>query len=135
MQEWLQDERFVDSGLVVVTQGAVATAAGEDVTDLAHAPLWGLLRSAQTESPGRIRLLDLDAADTPALPAAVASGEVQAAVRSGELLVPRLRRAVPGQGAVSWGSGPVLVTGGTGGLGAVVARHLVVQHGSGRWCW
>ncbi|WP_406206889.1 type I polyketide synthase [Streptomyces sp. NBC_01017] len=129
VQEWLQDERFVDSGLVVVTQGAVATAAGEDVTDLAHAPLWGLLRSAQTESPGRIRLLDLDAADTPALPAAVASGEVQAAVRSGELLVPRLRRAVPGQGAVSWGSGPVLVTGGTGGLGAVVARHLVVQHG------
>ncbi|MFJ1876601.1 SDR family NAD(P)-dependent oxidoreductase [Streptomyces chartreusis] len=129
VQEWLQDERFADSRLVVVTRGAVATAADEDVTDLTHAPLWGLLRSAQTESPGRIQLLDLDTTDTPALTAAVASGEMQVAVRSGELVVPRLRRAVPGEGAVSWGSGPVLVTGGTGGLGAVVARHLVRVHG------
>ncbi|CAM5465902.1 SDR family NAD(P)-dependent oxidoreductase OS=Streptomyces chartreusis OX=1969 GN=CP983_10925 PE=4 SV=1 [Streptomyces chartreusis] len=114
---------------MVVTRGAVATAADEDVTDLTHAPLWGLLRSAQTESPGRIQLLDLDTTDTPVLTAAVASGEMQVAVRSGELVVPRLRRAVPGEGAVSWGSGPVLVTGGTGGLGAVVARHLVRVHG------
>ncbi|MFF1323491.1 SDR family NAD(P)-dependent oxidoreductase [Streptomyces chartreusis] len=129
VQEWLQDERFADSRLVVVTRGAVATAADEDVTDLTHAPLWGLLRSAQTESPGRIQLLDLDTTDTPALTAAVASGVMQVAVRSGELVVPRLRRAVPGEGAVSWGSGPVLVTGGTGGLGAVVARHLVRVHG------
>ncbi|MGW6890265.1 SDR family NAD(P)-dependent oxidoreductase [Streptomyces chartreusis] len=129
VQEWLQDERFADSRLVVVTRGAVATAADEDVTDLTHAPLWGLLRSAQTESPGRIQLLDLDTTDTPVLTAAVASGEMQVAVRSGELVVPRLRRAVPGEGAVSWGSGPVLVTGGTGGLGAVVARHLVRVHG------
>ncbi|MFD8047435.1 SDR family NAD(P)-dependent oxidoreductase [Streptomyces chartreusis] len=129
VQEWLQDERFADSRLVAVTRGAVATAADEDVTDLTHAPLWGLLRSAQTESPGRIRLLDVDTTDTPALTAAVASGEAQVAVRSGELVVPRLRRAVPGEGAVSWGAGPVLVTGGTGGLGAVVARHLVRVHG------
>ncbi|MFG2268323.1 SDR family NAD(P)-dependent oxidoreductase [Streptomyces chartreusis] len=129
VQEWLQDERFADSRFVVVTRGAVATAADEDVTDLTHAPLWGLLRSAQTESPGRIQLLDVDTKDTPALTAAVASGETQVAVRSGELVVPRLRRAVPGEGAVSWGVGPVLVTGGTGGLGAVVARHLVRVHG------
>ncbi|MFJ2008598.1 type I polyketide synthase, partial [Streptomyces chartreusis] len=129
VQEWLQDERFANSRLVVLTQGAVATAADEDVTDLTHAPLWGLLRSAQTESPGRIQLLDLDTTDTPALTAAVASGEVQVAVRSGELVAPRLRRATPGEGAVLWGAGPVLVTGGTGGLGAVVARHLVAEHG------
>ncbi|MFD5844300.1 SDR family NAD(P)-dependent oxidoreductase [Streptomyces chartreusis] len=129
VQEWLQEERFADSRLVVVTRGAVATAADDDVTDLTHAPLWGLLRSAQTESPGRIQLLDVDTTDTPALTAAVASGEAQVAVRSGELVVPRLRRAVPGEGAVSWDAGPVLVTGGTGGLGAVVARHLVVEHG------
>ncbi|MCZ4612256.1 polyketide synthase dehydratase domain-containing protein, partial [Streptomyces sp. Lzd4kr] len=117
VQEWLRDERFADSRLVVVTQGAVATAAEEDVTDLTHAPLWGLLRSAQTESPGRIQLLDVDTTDTPALTAAVASGEVQVAVRSGEFVAPRLRWAVPGEGVVSWGAGPVLVTGGTGGLG------------------
>ncbi|MGW6735376.1 SDR family NAD(P)-dependent oxidoreductase [Streptomyces sp. NPDC055013] len=134
VQEWLRDERFADTRLVVITRGAVATAAEEDVTDLAHAPLWGLLRSAQSENPGRIQLLDLDEPDSDSAPAvlttAVASGEVQVAVRSGGLVVPRLRRAVPGEGgAVSWGAGPVLVTGGTGGLGAVAARHLVVVHG------
>ncbi|WP_248505575.1 type I polyketide synthase [Streptomyces sp. D2-8] len=130
VQEWLADDRFADARLVVITRGAVATAADEDVTDLAHAPLWGLLRTAQSESPGRVQLLDLDATDTPALTAAVACGEAQVAVRSGGLVVPRLRRAVPGDiGEVLWGSGPVLVTGGTGGLGAVVARHLVAVHG------
>ncbi|MFC8147836.1 beta-ketoacyl synthase N-terminal-like domain-containing protein, partial [Streptomyces paradoxus] len=98
VQEWLADDRFAHARLVVTTRGAVATAADEDVTDLAHAPLWGLLRTAQTESPGRVQLLDLDAGDTPALTAAVASGEAQVAVRSGGLLVPRLRRAVPGGG-------------------------------------
>jgi acyl transferase domain-containing protein len=130
VQQWLADDRFAHARLVVTTRGAVATAADEDVTDLAHAPLWGLLRTAQTESPGRVQLLDLDAPDTPALTAAVASGEAQVAVRSGGLVVPRLRRAAPGDGAaVSWGGGPVLVTGGTGGLGAVAARHLVTVHG------
>ncbi|GAA4544859.1 type I polyketide synthase [Streptomyces collinus] len=130
VQQWLADDRFAHARLVVTTRGAVATAVDEDVTDLAHAPLWGLLRTAQTESPGRVQLLDLDAPDTPALTAAVASGEAQVAVRSGGLVVPRLRRAAPGDGgAVAWGEGPVLVTGGTGGLGAVVARHLVSVHG------
>ncbi|MFI7143248.1 beta-ketoacyl synthase N-terminal-like domain-containing protein, partial [Streptomyces massasporeus] len=98
VQEWLADDRFADTRLVVTTRGAVATAADEDVTDLAHAPLWGLLRTAQSESPGRVQLLDLDATDTPALTAALASGEAQVAVRSGGLVVPRLRRAVPGDG-------------------------------------
>ncbi|MBX9366840.1 polyketide synthase dehydratase domain-containing protein, partial [Streptomyces sp. WAC04114] len=130
VQEWLAGDRFADTRLVVTTRGAVATAADEDVTDLAHAPLWGLLRTAQSESPGRIQLLDFDGTDTAALTAAVASGEAQVAVRSGGLVVPRLRSAVPGEGgAVAWGEGPVLVTGGTGGLGAVVARHLVTVHG------
>uniref|UniRef100_UPI000523F7D1 KR domain-containing protein n=1 Tax=Kitasatospora aureofaciens TaxID=1894 RepID=UPI000523F7D1 len=28
-----------------------------------------------------------------------------------------------------WGGGTVVITGGTGGLGRLVARHLVVEHG------
>ncbi|MFF8016638.1 SDR family NAD(P)-dependent oxidoreductase [Streptomyces sp. NPDC007929] len=130
VREWLTDDRFADTRLVVTTRSAVATAPDEDVTDLAHAPLWGLLRTAQSESPGRIQLVDLDGTDPAALTAALASGEAQVAVRSGGVVVPRLRAAVPGEGgAVAWGEGPVLVTGGTGGLGAVVARHLVMVHG------
>ncbi|WP_330287203.1 SDR family NAD(P)-dependent oxidoreductase [Streptomyces sp. NBC_00576] len=133
VQTWLGDDRFTGTRLVVTTRGAVPTAPGEDVTDLAHAPLWGMLRSAQTESPDRIQLLDLGdtdlATNAPLLTSAVALGEAQVVVRSGGLSVPRLRRVVPGEGVVSWGAGPVLVTGGTGGLGAVLARHLVVVHG------
>ena len=57
VQSWLAER---DSGvLVVATRGAVALA-GEDVTDLAGAAVWGLVRSAQTEHPGRIVLVDSD---------------------------------------------------------------------------
>ncbi|NEA69045.1 type I polyketide synthase, partial [Streptomyces sp. SID12488] len=102
VQTWLGDDRFTRTRLVVTTRGAVPTASGEDVTDLAHAPLWGMLRSAQTESPGRIQLLDLADTDLPTnarlLTSAVVSGEAQVAVRSGGLLVPRLRRVVSGGG-------------------------------------
>ncbi|AJE80652.1 modular polyketide synthase [Streptomyces albus] len=99
LQEWLADSRLEDSRLVVATRGAVSVRPGEDVTDLAHATAWGLLRSAQAENPGRILLVDLDAADPDAaglLPRAVALAaehtEPQAAVRAGAVLVPRLLR-------------------------------------------
>ena len=54
------DERLAHSRVVVVTRRAVATHAGEDVLDLARAPLWGLVRAAQSEHPGRLALLDID---------------------------------------------------------------------------
>ncbi|MBS4730477.1 SDR family NAD(P)-dependent oxidoreductase [Mycobacterium sp. SM1] len=57
LQCWLADHH--EGVLVVLTHGAVALP-GEDVTDLAGAAVWGLVRSAQTEHPGRIVLADLD---------------------------------------------------------------------------
>ncbi|MEU1321151.1 type I polyketide synthase, partial [Streptomyces tibetensis] len=132
VQDFLADERLTDARLAVLTSGAVAAAPGDLVPEPAQAPLWGLLRSVQSEHPDRVVLIDADTATDDRLltAAAVASGEAQVAVRSGGLVVPRLRRAVPGDGGtVAWGGGPVLVTGGTGGLGAVVARHLVEVHG------
>ncbi|MEU3877285.1 type I polyketide synthase [Streptomyces sp. NPDC029704] len=94
VQQWLGDERWADSRLLVLTHGAVATHAGEDVTDLPGAAVWGLLRSAQSENPGRIVLADLDdQADSRALlPHLAATGEPQLAVRQGTVLVPRLVR-------------------------------------------
>ncbi|MFD7932701.1 beta-ketoacyl synthase N-terminal-like domain-containing protein, partial [Streptomyces sp. NPDC059742] len=66
-QAWLADDRFAAARLVFVTRGAVAATPDEDVTDLAAATVWGLLRSAQTENPGRFALVDaVDAADTAA---------------------------------------------------------------------
>ncbi|MPZ81186.1 MAG: SDR family NAD(P)-dependent oxidoreductase [Actinophytocola sp.] len=121
IQEWLAEPRFAESRLVFVTHGAVATDGG-DVTDLPGAAVWGLVRSAQAEHPGRFALTDTDG------PLLVAPDEPQLAVRDGQGLVPRLVRR-PGTGDRPAIDGPVLVTGGTGGLGAAVARHLVTEHG------
>ncbi|MCL7380062.1 type I polyketide synthase [Streptomyces sp. 35G-GA-8] len=129
---WLADDRLSSARLVFVTAGAVSAGADEDVTDLANAPVWGLVRAAQSEHPGRFVLVDVDgsAASVHALPGAVAAGEPQLALRAGELFVPRLvrARAVESEGP-GFGAGPVLVTGASGMLGGLVARHLVVRHG------
>ncbi|MDT0452819.1 thioester reductase domain-containing protein [Streptomyces sp. DSM 40473] len=150
VQEWLAEERLTDIPLTVVTSGAMATTTGEDVTDLAAATVWGLLRSAQSEHAGRFVLLDADTAtpDHAVLATAALSGEPQLALRGNELRVPRLARTVVvgnrPAGRDGWAQpdhrpaaanapldphGTVLITGGTGSLGALFARHLVVNHG------
>ncbi|MDL4815436.1 type I polyketide synthase [Actinomadura opuntiae] len=97
LQEWLADERTAASRLVVVTRRAVAVRAGEHVADLAHAPVWGLLRAAQIENPHRFVLADVDDPAAPetaaALAAALGADEVQLAVRDGAAFAARLARA------------------------------------------
>ena len=133
IRRWLADERFLDSTLAVVTHNAVATGDTEDVLDLAAAGVWGLVRTVQSEHPDRVRILDLD--DHPdsrvAATRAVLSGRTQLAVRRGTVLSPGLVRPrhAAANGRALDESGTVLVTGGTGGLGAVIARHLVTRHG------
>ncbi|MFD3844198.1 polyketide synthase dehydratase domain-containing protein, partial [Streptomyces sp. NPDC058642] len=107
VQEWLAVDALADTRLVVVTRGAVAAREGEDVEDLVAAPVWGLVRSAQSENPGRFLLLDLDpsselGADLVAegVSAALEAGEWQLAVRGGDVLVPRLARAASGAALV-----------------------------------
>ncbi|MET9558663.1 type I polyketide synthase, partial [Streptomyces sp. NPDC006645] len=131
LQEWLADPATENSQLLLLTQGAV------DGSDVAAAAVSGLVRSAQSEHPGRFLLLDHDAQsdiqlDT-VLPAVVGSGEPELAVRSGVLSARRLVR-LSGGPAVPTGldsRGTVVITGGTGGLGALLARHLVHAHGVG----
>ncbi|MET8584708.1 type I polyketide synthase [Streptomyces collinus] len=132
LQAWLVDERFTASRLVIVTRQAV-TARDDERADLATAPVWGLVRAAQAENPGRFVLADLDetAESRAALPAALDADEPELALRLGALLVPRLVAADPVPRTARL-DGTVLVTGGTGGLGALVARHLVTAHGAGR---
>ncbi|MFJ9953470.1 SDR family NAD(P)-dependent oxidoreductase [Kitasatospora sp. NPDC091207] len=97
LRSWLADDRFAGSRLVVVTRGAVAVRPGEGAAAPVQAPVWGLVRAAQAENPGRFVLLDLDeeAASPASVAAAVHSGEPQLALRAGLLSVPRLARAVP----------------------------------------
>ncbi|MEO3873403.1 type I polyketide synthase [Nonomuraea sp. B12E4] len=122
--------------LVVVTQDATSPDP-----DLAAAAVWGLVRVAQAEYPGHIVLADVDGTpeSAAALPAARASGEPALAMRAGTILVPRLTEArEETAGALGTDAreaaggldtrGTVLVTGGTGALGSVLARHLATHH-------
>ncbi|MEV6326093.1 SDR family NAD(P)-dependent oxidoreductase, partial [Nocardia sp. NPDC051787] len=128
----ITDERFAASRVVVVTESAVGPGAG----NLPHAGVWGLVRSAQTEQPDRFLLIDIDAdpRSWDSLDAAVASGEPQVAIRGGALYVPRLVRARTAAAPAEnpWAQGSVLITGGTGTLGAAVAKHLVEERGAQR---
>ncbi|MGW4297736.1 type I polyketide synthase, partial [Micromonospora chersina] len=113
-----------------LTRGAVATAPDDPVRSAAQGALWGLGRVAGLELPQlRVGLLDLpdEDADPAALMAALtgAGDEDQLALRPTGLYARRLVRATPADPAAAdrWRpAGTVLVTGGTGALGAHVAR-------------
>ncbi|MGW0179301.1 SDR family NAD(P)-dependent oxidoreductase [Nocardia sp. NPDC003345] len=135
VQKWLR-RADPEATLIVLTARAVATGEAEDVLDRAHAPVWGLLRTAQTENPGRLVLVDLDDWDRAPTAIAVAANtdEPQLALRGDTWLAPRLVRARPDTAARGWPAGAdpdgtVLITGGTGALGRLLARHLVTRHG------
>jgi acyl transferase domain-containing protein/NADPH:quinone reductase-like Zn-dependent oxidoreductase/acyl carrier protein len=136
LQEWLPEQALAECRLVVLTSNAQPVLASDDVRGLASAGVWGLIRSAQAEDPGRLALLDIDGATSPlaSLRATIGSGETQLAVRDGVPYAPRLdrisRRLGNSSRAVSddrleVATGTVLITGGTGGLGALLARHMV----------
>jgi benzoate-CoA ligase family protein len=110
LQEWLAEERFADSLLAIVTCGAVGVAGGEEVPGLVNAPLWGLVRSAQSEFPGRLALVDVDRRHESwsmlcsALGSTGVLDESQLAVREGVVYAPRFVHgtagalSVPGEG-------------------------------------
>nr|MDQ2958250.1 SDR family NAD(P)-dependent oxidoreductase [Actinomycetota bacterium] len=108
VQQFLADDRLASCRLVILTRGAVSATAGEPVADLVHAPVWGLLRSAQAENPGRFLLLDLDPAESDepaggaligqAISAAIGGDEPQLVLRDGQAAVARLARAQDGSG-------------------------------------
>ncbi|MGW2566257.1 SDR family NAD(P)-dependent oxidoreductase [Streptomyces sp. NPDC001537] len=127
LQDWQDDPRTAGSRLVVLTRNATAPDP-----DLAGAAVWGLVRTAQSEAPGRVVLVDVDGRPESLrlLSAAVATGQPQLSIRSGQLHVPRLVHATgtAAAGTPRW-TGTVLITGGTGALGAELARHLVTSYG------
>ncbi|MGW2117920.1 SDR family NAD(P)-dependent oxidoreductase, partial [Streptomyces zhihengii] len=94
VQEWLADEASFGSRLAVVTRGAMP-AGGPGAVDAVGAAVWGLVRSAQSEHPDRIVLVDTDPADDSPADLSLLTGldEPQIAIRDGALLAPRLTRA------------------------------------------
>ncbi|MGW1599432.1 polyketide synthase dehydratase domain-containing protein, partial [Streptomyces sp. NPDC002343] len=124
VQDFLADS--ADGRLVVVTRGGVT-----GVVDPATAGVWGLLRSAQAEHPGRIVLVDVPAGEDADVASVLALGEPQVAMRQGRLSVPRLSPVTvdaPRRPGLD-GAGTVLITGAGGALGGLVARHLVEEYG------
>ncbi|MFF9649536.1 type I polyketide synthase [Streptomyces sp. NPDC014622] len=152
VREWLAAPHLSRSRLVLVTSGAVHSAddglpaegtgrgndgrSGETTSVPLHTPVWGLVRSALRENPGRFALIDVDEHPDSwsALPALLAAAVPEAAVRRGTAYLPRLVPVAeaapePRKRRPLDPEGTVLVTGGTGSLGMLVARHLVTAHG------
>jgi acyl transferase domain-containing protein/NADP-dependent 3-hydroxy acid dehydrogenase YdfG/acyl carrier protein len=121
LQTWATDERCADTRLVIAADPDAVTTA----------PIWGLVRAAQLEHPDRFALVhDQDGSGTPGLLAgALRSGHPQLLVRDGRVLAPRIVRRTAAGEAPELGAGTVLITGGTGELGALVAERLVERHG------
>ncbi|MER5515821.1 type I polyketide synthase [Streptomyces sp. NPDC002763] len=126
VRDWTADVR--PGRLLVLTHNAT----GDD-PDLAEAAVAGLVRSARSEHPGRIVLVDRRgaAATAAVLEAALRSGEPEVALRDGAVLAPRLALAGPpaAEPTALDPEGTVLVTGGTGALGASLGRYLAAERG------
>ena len=159
LQEWLGGAVPGEAVLVVVTSGAVAAGPGDTAADVAGAAVWGLVRSAQAENPGRLVLADVDGTATSwqALAGAARSGEPELAIRAGRVLGRRLTQvtapARPGDGPRFTGqarhtgknmarvparldqAGTVLVTGAPGTLGELTAAHLAATGRAGACSW
>ncbi|MET8825644.1 type I polyketide synthase [Streptomyces sp. NPDC004610] len=137
VQDWLARPGLDGVRLAVLTRRAVSVDG--EAPDPATAAVWGLLRAAQSEHPGRLLLVDGDGSEeTRALLApAAAAGEDQLALRAprtgsgpAHAYVPRLTRATPAPARpFAAPGGTVLITGGLGLLGGLIARHLVTEHG------
>ncbi|MGW7349231.1 type I polyketide synthase [Streptomyces sp. NPDC054854] len=132
VRTWLSDGLGTDRR-VIVTRNAIAVS-GDETPDLAAAPVWGLVRSVQAEHPDRFVLVDTDGHEESlrTLRSLDLSGEPQIAVRHGVAYAPRLAPVTASPAAAggpALDKGTVLLTGATGGLGALFARHLVAEHG------
>ncbi|GAB3874967.1 type I polyketide synthase [Dactylosporangium cerinum] len=143
---WLApSEAALDATVVVVqalgdagVDAPLWTLTRDAVEGVGHALVWGFGRVAALEYPQRWGgLVDgpavWDAGALAGLTAALGGAEDQVSVRSSGVFARRLRRAAQLPAAVrSWRpSGTVVVTGGTGGLGAEVARWLAARGAPG----
>ncbi|MGF2947449.1 beta-ketoacyl synthase N-terminal-like domain-containing protein, partial [Mycobacterium sp. Lab-001] len=106
--------------LVVSTRGAVALA-DEGVDDLAGAAVWGLIRSAQAEHPGRFVLVDSDG--SVQVEALLACAEPQLVVRDGVVHGARLRPVASPPLLRLPGDGWRLAAGGGGTLDDVMVQQ------------
>lgn len=141
VRKWNAEKAYDGGRLVIVTE----RASEESDPDLVAAAVWGFVRSAQAELSGsRVVLADLDGSveSEAALLPSLASNEEVFSIRRGKLVIPRLNKITldatqpllsPETSASTSTldfSGTVLITGGTGGLGALLSRHIAGFYGA-----
>ncbi|WP_264079159.1 SDR family oxidoreductase [Mycobacterium szulgai] len=134
LQHWLTRPDTLHTHLAILTHHAITTDPHDPTPNLAHAATWALIHTTQNEHPTRITALDTDHTPTPLLThilAALPHSEPQLALRQHHAHTPRLTpvTATPGPAPVWDPEGTVLITGGTGMLGALFAEHLITNHG------
>ena len=121
----------VHTRLWCVTQAAVSVGRSDVLGDVSASLVWGAGRVAALEMPQRWGgLIDLPPVlgerERHRVAAVLGGDEDQVAVRASGVFVRRLRPATPQRPVTTWSpTGTVLITGGTGALGAHVARWLV----------
>ncbi|MFG1606398.1 SDR family NAD(P)-dependent oxidoreductase [Actinoplanes sp. NPDC049265] len=121
IQTWLTAERFAHSTMIVHTG-----------TGLAAATVSGLVRSAQSEHPGRFVLVESDdQVELEQLAATVGLDEPRLRVTAGRWEVPRLTRTTPEAEAAWDPDGTVLITADSGELATILVRHLVAENRAG----
>ncbi|MHA4818111.1 type I polyketide synthase, partial [Streptomyces aculeolatus] len=139
----------IGAPLWCVTRGAVSTGPADPVRSPVQAQTWGIGRVASLEHPQRwgglvdlpeefddatvrnlVATLSHAGGDDGASGASGTYGEDQVALRPAGAYVPRLTRAPRGDTTADGGWTPrdtALITGGTGGVGAHVARWLAAN--------
>ncbi|MET9557178.1 SDR family NAD(P)-dependent oxidoreductase [Streptomyces sp. NPDC006645] len=138
VQNWLTNPDHTDEHLVILTHHATPTPDNNDTVNLTTAPIWGLIRTTQTEHPNRITLIDTDDHPTShhnlttTITTALTHNHPQITLRNGTPHTPHLTHTTTTEDVRNSLDieGTTLITGGTGGLGGLVARHLVTEHGA-----
>ncbi|MFE7000575.1 type I polyketide synthase [Streptomyces griseus] len=126
VQAFLAAPEMAGRMLVVLTRGAVAADESDRGVDVSAAGVWGLVRSAQSEHPDRLVLLDVDTEvgddEWPAVLSALSAAPLPQLVRrSGTLSTPRLEAAGDGGDLTAPLQGHWLLTPGSGGTSAELA--------------
>ncbi|MGO1050364.1 type I polyketide synthase [Crossiella sp. CA198] len=117
VRDWLAEGNPARLAIVTPDSGPAAAAVG------------GFLRSVNAEHPGRFTHLAVPSGTDPAVALPFLTGdEPRLRIHHGQVQTARLRRHTPELTALTWDrDATVLITGGTGGLGSVLARHLAAQ--------
>ncbi|WP_456319950.1 SDR family NAD(P)-dependent oxidoreductase [Mycobacterium basiliense] len=141
LQHWLTRPDTTHTHLAILTHHAITTSPHDPHPNLAHAATWALIHTTQNEHPHRITLIDTDHTPTTntTLPTLLTTlkhtTEPQLALRHGTTHTPRLTptpQTTPApETTPTWDpQGTVLITGGTGMLGALFAEHLITHYGT-----